>query len=127
MHVFETSDTPNPIVTPHGETIYEIVGQTVGEHTSTHSVAHVIVDPGKSSIRHFHPGAEESFYILKGSARIEVGDESQDLRPGQIVLIPAPQPHKIYNVGAERLEFLAVCVPAWEPSNTVWLESPDAS
>jgi mannose-6-phosphate isomerase-like protein (cupin superfamily) len=122
MHVFDSSKTPDPIVTPHGETIYEIVGRTVGDPTANHSVAYVIIAPGKSSVRHFHPKAEESFYILKGRAKIDVGDETNFLEAGQIVLIPSPKPHKIYNIASDPLEFLAVCVPAWEPSNTVWLE-----
>ncbi len=30
--------------------------------------------------------------------------------------------HKVVNVGEENLEFLSICVPAWEPSNSVFLE-----
>ena len=55
-----------------------------------------------------------------------LGDEEAIMRPGQIVLIQAPKPHKIINVGEEDLEFLAFCVPAWEPTNTDWLEDEQA-
>jgi mannose-6-phosphate isomerase-like protein (cupin superfamily) len=124
MDVFDNSTTPTRIMTAHGETICEIVGRTLGRLTENHSVAHVAIAPGKSSLRHFHPAAEESYYILAGEARIELGDETATLRPGQIVLIPSPLPHKIYNTGESDLLLLVVCVPAWELTNTVWLESP---
>jgi len=127
MDVFDISTTPTRIAAAHGETIYEIVGRTLGRRTESHSVAHVAIAPGKSSLRHFHPEAEESYYILAGSARIEVGHETATLRPGHIVLIPPPLPHKIYNAGRSHLLLLVVCVPAWEPTNTVWLESPRES
>ena len=71
---------------------------------------------------HYHPVAEESYYILKGHAKMVLGQEEATLKPGQIVLIPPGTNHKIYNAGKETLEFLVVCVPAWEPGNTVFLE-----
>ena len=84
--------------------------------------AMVVIPPGKSTPLHAHPETEESYYILKGQARMALGEEEAIIGPGQIVLIPAPKPHKIINVGQEDLEFLAYCVPAWEPTNTDWLE-----
>jgi mannose-6-phosphate isomerase-like protein (cupin superfamily) len=99
----------------------------VGESTDNHSVAQVDIAPGKASIRHFHPKATESYYVLKGSAKIEIGNETAVLKPGQIVLIPPPQPHEIFNIGSADLVFLVICVPAWEPTNTVWLEDPGAA
>jgi mannose-6-phosphate isomerase-like protein (cupin superfamily) len=123
MDIFDISTTPTRIATAHGETIYEIVGRTLGRKTANHSVAHIVIAPGKSSLRHFHPQAEESYYLLAGEARIEIGSEAAMLRPGRIVLIPTPQPHKIYNIGQTDLVVLVVCVPAWEPTNTVGLEN----
>ena len=53
----------NPIITPHGEIIYEIIGrvQERGE-TEQHSLAHVVIPPGNSSKAHFHKTCEESYY-----------------------------------------------------------------
>jgi mannose-6-phosphate isomerase-like protein (cupin superfamily) len=122
MHIFSKAQVTSPLVTPHGEVIYELLGRSFSERTETHSVAHVILPPGKSSLLHVHPEAEESYYILNGEARIKVGDEESTIRPGQIVLISSGMPHKISNIGDDNLEFLATCVPAWEPENTVPLE-----
>jgi len=124
MDIVDISNTPTKIATSHGETIYEIVGRTLGSRTETHSVAHVVIGPGQASLRHFHPQAEESYYIMAGRAKIEIGDDVALMQPGQIVLIPATRPHKIFNIGETDLVILVICVPAWEQSNSVWLEAP---
>lgn len=121
MHVL-SKDTVSPLVSQHGEVIYELIGRAVGESTERHSVAYVTIPSGKSSLLHYHPHAEESYYILQGTARLLLADEEAILVPGQVILIPPPKPHKIINVSETDLAFLAVCVPAWEPANTVFLE-----
>lgn len=126
MHVYRREKHTSPIVTPHGETIYELLGRYTGQTTEHHSVAHVVLSPGASTLRHYHPSAEESYYVLHGTGRITVGNEDTTLSSGEIVLIPPRTPHKFVNTGIEPLEFLVVCVPAWEPTNTVWLEGPSA-
>jgi mannose-6-phosphate isomerase-like protein (cupin superfamily) len=122
MHICHKDDVDSPLVTEHGETIYELIGRAVGETTERHSLAYVTLSPGKSALLHYHPQAEESYFILKGQARMVVGDEEATVRPGQAILIQPDQAHKITNLGQEDLEFLAVCVPAWEPTNTIWLD-----
>lgn len=123
MHIYHQQAIHSPLVTAYGEVIYELVGRGVGEITEGHSVALVVIPPGKASLLHYHPETEESYFILKGQARMILGEEEAMMRPGQIVLIQAPKPHKIINAGEEDLEFLAFCAPAWEPANTVWLEA----
>jgi mannose-6-phosphate isomerase-like protein (cupin superfamily) len=122
MHIYSKAQVSSPLVTQHGEVIYELLGRDFAERTERHSVAHVLIPPGKASLLHFHPVAEESYYILKGKARIRIGEEESTVTPGQIVLISPGRPHKISNIGEDGLEFLATCVPAWEPENTVLLE-----
>jgi mannose-6-phosphate isomerase-like protein (cupin superfamily) len=113
----------SPITTPHGELIRELIGRTATKgFAPRHSVAHIVLPPGKSSLLHYHPEAEESYYILSGRARVLIGEEEVVMVAGTAVLIPAPQPHKITNIGSEVLTFLAICVPAWEPDNSVFLE-----
>lgn len=123
MDVFNKSTTPTKVVTASGEIIYEVVGRTVGVRTEKHSVAHVVIPSGKSAFRHVHPNSEESYFIIAGTAWMEIDDEERTLSPGDTVLIPARSVHKISNRNEEDLVFVVVCVPAWEPTNTVWLES----
>lgn len=126
MYITSAQDSTSPIHTPHGETICELIGRAVVQPTDTHSVAHVLIPPGSSTLLHSHPSTEESYYILKGKARMLLDDEEALLSPGQIVLIAPGQRHKIFTVGSDPLEMLVVCVPAWEPTNTIWLEGSDA-
>jgi mannose-6-phosphate isomerase-like protein (cupin superfamily) len=127
MHAYSIDDV-SPITTPHGELIRELIGRTATKgFAPRHSVAHIVLPPGKSSLLHYHPEAEESYYILSGWARVLIGEEEVVLTAGTAVLIPAPQPHKITNIGSDNLTFLAVCVPAWEPDNSVFLEDIDST
>ncbi len=121
MHIKSKNDT-SPLVSPHGEIIYELIGRAVGETTERHSLAYIVLPPGKASLLHYHPVAEESYYILQGNARLLLGEAETTLSPGQTVLIPPLKPHKIFNIGETDLEFLAICAPAWEASNSVYLE-----
>ena len=121
MQISSRETTP-PAVSPHGEIIYELIGRLAASFSEKHSLALVVLPPGKSSLPHYHPSAEESYFILHGQARLVVGDESVELSSGQAALITPPHPHRITNIGEEDLEFLAVCVPAWEGENSVYLD-----
>ena len=85
-------------------------------------MAHLLIPPGKASLLPYHPEAEESYYIVSGKAHILIGEQESTISAGQIVLIPPKNLHQIRNIGEDDLEFLAICVPAWEPSNTVLAE-----
>jgi mannose-6-phosphate isomerase-like protein (cupin superfamily) len=113
-------DNLTGVVTPHGEVIYELFGRNSG-HVG-HSLAQITLPPGGASLFHYHPIAEESYYILRGRAKVRLGDEETIISAGHSVLIKPPTPHQISNAGDTELEFLAVCVPAWEISNTVVIE-----
>lgn len=107
--------------TAHGETIYETVGRTAGG-SSGHSLAQIVLPPGCASLRHYHPVAEETYHILSGVGVVEIGGERRTVRPGDSLCIPSGTVHRIANEGAVDLIFLAICVPAWTPDNSVYLD-----
>ncbi len=111
-----------PLVTPTGESIVELIGNASPVHSARHSVAVITLPPGKSSALHMHPEAEESFLVTAGRGEMSVGEETIPLRDGSAVLVPSKAPHKITNSGVDDLVYVAVCVPAWEPTNTVPLD-----
>jgi len=117
-----SKDMTLPLSSEHGEVIYEMIGRTTDDPTERHSLAYVVIPPGKSSLLHSHPIAEESYYVLRGAGRFLLADEERILLPGQAVVIPPTKPHQIFNSGETDLEFLAFCVPAWEPTNSVYPE-----
>ncbi|MFN8392759.1 MAG: cupin domain-containing protein [Bdellovibrionota bacterium] len=87
------------------------------------SLAEARLPVGGSTARHYHPIAEEIYFILEGNARMEIGDESRDVHPGDAIAIPPGAAHKIFNIGSVQLRFLCCCAPAYEHSDTVLLES----
>jgi mannose-6-phosphate isomerase-like protein (cupin superfamily) len=109
----------NPLTQPLGETVFELIGNSPrsGE-ACLHSLAHIIIPPGKSSARHYHQTSEETYYILSGHGRMVVDGKEFRLQPGQACLIVAPEVHQIFNDGEIDLEFLAICAPAWSPADS---------
>jgi mannose-6-phosphate isomerase-like protein (cupin superfamily) len=126
MDVVSRSTTPAKVVTMMGETIYEMIGRAGGGRSERHSVAHVVMPPGRFARRHYHPAAEESYHVLQGTGWVELGDDVRSLSAGESLLIPEGVPHKIANGSDEDLVFIVVCVPAWDVSNSVWLENDEA-
>ena len=54
--------------------------------------------PGQGPPLHTHPYVEVAF-ILEGRATITVGEETREVNPGGIVVIPANTPHRFVNSG----------------------------
>lgn len=105
----------------HGEVVFEFFGTAAG-HSKAHSLAHIVIPPGKASRKHYHPVAEESYYILSGTATLVVDDDTATLGPGDSVVLLPNQVHQISNSGDDDLTLLAVCIPAWTPDNSVYLD-----
>lgn len=126
MHLRSQSKVKNPIQTPHGETVYELLGRAVGPGEMDHSIAVVEIEPGRASLRHYHPETRESYYVQAGSGRMELGAETQEVSAGDLIFIPPGETHKITNLGAGTLQLWVVCVPAWTPDCSVFTEIWDA-
>ncbi|MHC3994172.1 cupin domain-containing protein [Thiomicrolovo sp. ZZH C-3] len=75
------------------------------------SVIRERVPKGSSETRHLHNKAEQFFYVLSGTATLEVSDEIFTLHPGEGFHIPAGTPHTLSNAHAQDLEFLVVSTP----------------
>lgn len=114
-------DHVDPLESEHGEVVYELLGHAAGG-TEKHSLAQVVIPPGKASLKHYHPVAEESYYILAGEGRLEIDDETRTVGPGDSIAIHPKQVHQLHNDGDDDLLLLAVCVPAWTPDNSVYLD-----
>lgn len=96
-----------------GEYIYETEGVENGANKA-YSIAIVIIFPGKSSNRHYHPEVEEIYIATAGSGRLEIeGQEDQIMKPGDIAAIPIGKKHQIYSIGESPLEMVVTCADAW--------------
>jgi mannose-6-phosphate isomerase-like protein (cupin superfamily) len=104
-----------------GEIISELIGNTAGG-TPTYSLAQIVLPPNNQSGKHYHPIAEESYYILSGTGQLEMDGKTITMKAGDTVAILPNNVHQIRNEGTEDLVFLAICVPAWTPDNSVFLD-----
>ena len=53
-------------------------------------------------------GAEHEQYVLGGMARVGIGDQVYEVRKGDVVFIPAGEPHWYEACGEEPFELLSV-------------------
>jgi quercetin dioxygenase-like cupin family protein len=66
-----------------------------------------IMQPGGGMPRHTNT-VEHEQYVLRGAATITLGDETHRVKAGDVVFIPAGQPHSYQAEGDEPFEFLCV-------------------
>ena len=107
-----------PYVTADGSTIRELLN---GANAPLHnqSLAEASLAPGQKTARHFHPRAEEIYFVLSGRGTMTIGESGRAVQSGDAIAIPAGAPHCIENDGAEELRFLCCCAPAYSHQDTV--------
>ena len=66
-----------------------------------------VMEPGGGMPLHTNT-VEHEQYVLRGAARITLGDEVHQVKAGDVVYIPAGQPHSYHAEGSEPFEFLCV-------------------
>jgi len=120
MKITDWKEIQQPLETESGEIIYELVGNAQNDgHQLNHSLARIIIPPGKSSSAHYHKISEETYYILQGEGQMQVNEKDFKLHPGNACYLAPGDIHRIANEGDVDLEFLAVCTPAWVPEDSV--------
>ena len=119
MHIRQIQDITEPLRSPLGEIVYELVGAAPATgQTDQQSLAYIVLPPGGRSAHHYHRVSAESYYILSGNAQMTIDGETVTLSSGQACLIKPPSDHEIINNGDVDVVFLAVCTPAWTPSDS---------
>ena len=109
-----------PFTTKDGSTIREILAHR-NSGIRNQSLAEATVPPGLATEAHYHPRAEEIYYILAGAGEIVVGADLRRVVPGDGIAIPPGAPHQIRNDGVSDLVFLCCCAPAYEHDDTVMI------
>lgn len=65
---------------------------------------------------------EHEQYVLRGRAKVVIGDQACEVSEGSIVFIPADVPHSYTPLGDEAFEF--ICLVPNLPDQTVVIEKP---
>ena len=87
------------------------------------SLAEARVPVGGSTQEHYHPRAEEIYFITAGTGRVRIEAEMREVKAGDAIAIPPGQKHKLWNTGTETLKLLCCCAPAYEHSDTIITEA----
>ncbi|WP_280401414.1 cupin domain-containing protein [Nocardia carnea] len=68
----------------------------------------VAFEPGGRAGLHTHSHTEEIWFILRGTAEIELDGEKYSVEPGSIVVTPLHSRHALWNTGGERIEYIVI-------------------
>jgi mannose-6-phosphate isomerase-like protein (cupin superfamily) len=120
MDIKNLNDIP-AFITKDGSEIRELLAyrNSVIRHQS---LAEARLPVGGSTQEHYHPRAEEIYFITSGTGRLRIEDEERDVRAGDAIAIPPGRRHKLWNTGGETLRLLCCCAPAYEHADTVITE-----
>jgi mannose-6-phosphate isomerase-like protein (cupin superfamily) len=113
--------TVPPFITLDGSEIRELLAHR-NSAIRNQSLAEARLPVGASTQEHYHPRAEEIYYITHGQGRIRIEAEVQEISAGDAIAIPPGSKHKLWNTGGEVLRWLCCCAPAYEHTDTVITE-----
>jgi mannose-6-phosphate isomerase-like protein (cupin superfamily) len=86
------------------------------------SIARARVDPGITTQLH-RLNVDERYIVVEGHGLARVGELlAAEVRPGDVVLIPAGMPQQITNVDDSPLVFYCICSPRFDPAGYEALE-----
>ncbi len=105
MSVRPARTIPADVVTSGTATTRQVlIGPDQGPHFA---MRRFIMEPGGGMPRHTNT-VEHEQYVLRGGATITVGDETHQVKVGDVIYIPAGIPHSYRAEGDEPFEFICV-------------------
>lgn len=110
-----------PFITKDTSEIREILAPA-NSSIKNQSLAEARVSPGRSTEEHFHPEAEEIYYVLEGKGKIRIEGDENEIGPGDGIAILPGKRHKVWNTGQSDLVFLCCCSPAYADEDTMIME-----
>ena len=63
----------------------------------------VCYEPGQSTAMHKHPLEEEMFYVIEGTANMNIGGDEGRYGAGELIKLPLNVLHDVRNLGDNRL------------------------
>ncbi|MGD9571172.1 MAG: cupin domain-containing protein [Thermoleophilia bacterium] len=112
-------DAATPFVTTDGSTIRSLLDLS-NAPVANQSLAEATIDAGGSTVRHWHRVAEEIYYIVEGSALMEIDGEEREVGVGDTILIPPGAWHAITASADGPVRLLCCCSPPWSAEDTLF-------
>src|SRR5271167_432628 len=104
MDVKSLSQAPS-FITKDGSEIRELLAHR-NSAIRNQSLAEARLPVGGATQEHFHPRAEEIYFITHGAGKIRIENETRDVKVGDAIAILPGQKHKLWNTGDEILRLL---------------------
>ena len=101
------------IIANDGCRLRELLHPDTDRSAISYSLAVAWVDPGKSTLPHRLTEEIEVYYIISGTGRMHIDEESRDVETGDAIVIPAASEQWIENPGTDVLHFAAIVSPPW--------------
>jgi mannose-6-phosphate isomerase-like protein (cupin superfamily) len=120
MDVVNLAAAP-PFTTKDGSEIRELLAHR-NSAIRNQSLAEARLPAGASTAPHFHPRAEEIYFLVEGRGRVQIEREIRDVASGDAIAIPPGLRHQITNTGDGVLRFLCCCAPGYEHEDTVMVD-----
>ena len=106
-----------PFTTTDGSTIRSLLDRS-NAPVANHSLAEATIPAGDATVRHHHRVSEEMYYIVEGTALMEVDGDEREVTEGDAVLIPPGAWHQITASAGGPVRLLCTCAPPWSAEDT---------
>ena len=97
-------ETLVPFTTQDGSTIREFI------HSPAQSLAEATLEPGQSTMRHYHALSEEIYLLTAGGGTMELDGDVREVGEGDAILIPPGAWHEL-RAGSEGVGCCAAACP----------------
>jgi len=84
-----------------------------------YSLAHASIPVGGKSLPHTLTHSDELYYFLSGQGQIFIEEEHENVKSGEIVLVPAGSQQWVENTGESELVFICIVSPPWSADEEV--------
>ena len=64
---------------------------------------------------HSHSQEDHIVFVVRGKGTVRLDQETRDVRPGDIFMLPKDMPHGFSKSGDENLILLVIGTPGWKP------------
>lgn len=72
------------------------------------------LERGETIQPHFHPDAEELYYILAGKGVMHIGEETREVETGDVIYIPPATVHFLQNTSSGQVRFITLTVKVYK-------------
>jgi mannose-6-phosphate isomerase-like protein (cupin superfamily) len=75
------------------------------------SVIHERIPPDTSETRHYHLKAWQFFFVLSGTATLEIAGQRETVNAFEGIEVQPETPHQMFNLSDQAIEFLVISMP----------------